>query len=127
MPKRFLFLTFFVVSLFVVVSTIALAQSITSGDITGTVTDPSNAATPNATVTLTNVNTNATQTTLTTQQGTYRFAFVPPGTYSVTVKATGFQSQQRTGIVVTPGQPAVADMRLQLATASQTVEVSASE
>ena len=34
MAKRFLFLTFFGVSLFAIVSTIALAQSITSGDIT---------------------------------------------------------------------------------------------
>ena len=110
----------------VMVITNATAQSITSGDITGAITDPSGARVPNAAVTLTNVNTNATQNTVTSAEGTYKFAFLPPGTYSVTVKVLGFQSEQRTGIVVTAGQPATADIRLQMATASQTVEVSES-
>src|SRR5215469_8801830 len=102
----------------------ARAQSITSGDVTGTITDPSGAGVPNAAVTLTNTNTNTTQNTTTNPQGTYRFAFVLPGTYSVTVKAAGFQSQQKARIVVTAGQPAAADIQLQLAAATQTVEVS---
>ena len=106
--------------------TVASAQSITSGDITGTVTDPSGAATPKAAVTLRNVQTNATQNTTTGDQGTYRFAFLSPGTYNVTVKATGFQPAQLSKIVVTAGQPAVADVRLQVATSTTTVEVSAS-
>ncbi len=110
----------------VVTITTASAQSITSGDVTGTVTDPSGAALPNAAVTLTNVNTNATRNTVTNQQGSYRFAFVPSGPYSVTVKATGFQSAQRTGIVVTAGQPTTADLKLALAASTQTVEVSES-
>jgi hypothetical protein len=99
------------------------AQSITSGDVTGRVTDPSGGAIPNAAVTLKNVNTNATQSTVTTGGGTYRFAFVPPGTYTVAAKAPGFQSQQRTDIVVAAGQPTAADMQLQVAVQSQTVEV----
>jgi Carboxypeptidase regulatory-like domain/TonB-dependent Receptor Plug Domain len=102
------------------------AQSIISGDVTGTVTDPSMAGVPGASVTLTNVGTNVLQNGSTNGQGSYRFAFVPPGTYSVSVRATGFQAQQRTGIVVAAGQPATADIQLQVAAATQTVEVSES-
>ncbi len=122
---RRLYSVLFAACLFVATAAVAPAQSITSGDITGTVTDPSGAATPKATVTLTNAHTNATQSTITGLQGTYRFAFLPPGTYNVTVTATGFQSQQLTGIAVTAGQPTVADARLQVAASSTTVEVSA--
>ncbi len=120
-PSVFLF----AVCLGVALVSAAPAQSITSGDITGTVTDPSGAVTPKATVTITNVNTNATQTTVTSGQGTYRFAFLPSGTYNINVKVSGFQPQQLTGVVVTAGQPTVADAKLQLAGATQTVEVSA--
>jgi hypothetical protein len=106
------------------ISTQAGAQSITSGDVTGAVTDPSGAGVPNASVALTNTNTNASQNTTTNQQGTYRFAFLLPGTYSVTIRASGFQAQQRTGIVVAAGQPVAADVQLQVAASTQTVEVS---
>src|SRR5450755_1726565 len=71
------------------------AQSIISGDVTGAVTDPSSAAIQNATVTLTNVNTNVSQQTITNAEGSYRFAFVLPGTYQVNVSASGFQNQER--------------------------------
>lgn len=104
----------------------AKGQSITSGNVTGTVTDATGAGVPNAKVTLTNVSTNNTQATVTGAQGTYRFAFVSPGTYSVTVSAANFQTQQRTGIMVTAGQAATADVQLQVAAARQTVEVSES-
>jgi len=124
MPRN-LFLLCFSACLTVLSVTKGTAQSIISGDITGTVTDPSNGRIPNAAVTLTNVATNASQTAITNQQGTYGFAFLPPATYSVTVKAVGFQAQQRAGIVVVAGQPTAADMKLQLAVTTETVEVSA--
>ncbi len=100
-------------------------QSIISGDITGTVTDPSGATIPDATVTLMNVSTNASQKTTTNAEGSYRFAFVPPGTYQINVSASGFQSQARSGIVVTAGQPTTASIQLTLASASQSVTVEA--
>ncbi len=103
------------------------AQSIIAGDVTGTVTDPSGAAIQGANVTLTNVNTNASQQTTTNAEGSYRFAFVSPGTYHVTISATGFQNQQRSGIVVTAGQPATVSVQLNVAGATQTVEVVAGE
>ena len=122
--RRHLFTLFFSACLSVMIVTTAAAQSITSGDISGTVTDPSGAGVPNAAVTCTNVNTNTTLSTTTSQAGAYRFAFLPPGPYSVTVKAQGFQTQKQTGITVTAGQPAAADIKLQLAQSTQTVEVS---
>jgi hypothetical protein len=99
------------------------AQSIISGDVTGTVTDPSGAAIPGATVTLLNVSTNASQKTTTNSEGSYRFAFVPPGTYGITVNASGFQTQTRSGFAVTAGQPTTVSVQLPLAGASQTVTV----
>src|ERR1700722_9325392 len=126
--KRQMLRTFFVlvlgICLSVMLVTKAPAQSITSGDITGTITDPSGARVPNASISVNNVNTNATQSTKTSQDGTYRFAFLPQGKYNVNVKATGFQPQQVNSIVVSAGQPTTADIRLQVAAANQTVEVS---
>jgi len=115
-----LLIAFFLLTMF---SMSLLAQSIISGDITGLVTDPQGAAVPNASVTLTNVNTGATQKTTTGGNGNYRFAFLPPGTYKVDVTAAGFQAQQRTGLIVSAGQPISGDMQLSVAGTSQTVNV----
>jgi outer membrane receptor protein involved in Fe transport len=120
---RSLFSVFLAACLGAASITVASAQSTTSGDITGTVTDPSGAVTPHATVTLTNAGTNASVTTTTSIQGYYRFSFVPSGTFNLSVSATGFQTQQVKGIVVTAGQPTVANFKLTLASASSSVIV----
>lgn len=70
-----------------------LGQSLTSGDVTGTVLDPSGAAVPNATVTLKSNDTGGTQTTNTTSTGAYRFHLLNPGSYTVSAAASGFQGR----------------------------------
>ena len=120
---RSLFSVFLAACLGAATITVASAQSTTSGDITGTVTNPSGAVTPHATVTLTNANTNASVTTTTSVQGYYRFSFVPSGTFNLSVAATGFATQQIKGIMVTAGQPKVANFRLTLASSSSSVMV----
>jgi hypothetical protein len=55
-----------------------MAQSLVSGDLTGTVTDPSGAVVPAATVTLKSDTTGATHTTTTNSSGAYRFSLLQP-------------------------------------------------
>jgi Carboxypeptidase regulatory-like domain/TonB-dependent Receptor Plug Domain len=104
-------------------TTQSFAQSLTTGGISGTVTDPSGAVVPAATVKLTNTNTNISETAPTNNDGAYRFAFVAPGAYKIAVAAKGFQPQERTGLIVTAGVPLTVGVQLNVATTSQTVDV----
>jgi hypothetical protein len=70
----------------------AAGQSIVTGDAVGTVTDPSGAVIPGATVTLTNVGTNSVQTTTTESNGFFRFSLLKPAPYTLAIKQTGFKS-----------------------------------
>ncbi len=99
-----------------------VAQSLVSGDITGTVTDPSGAVVPNATVTLKSTSTGQTRNTTTNNNGAYRFSLLQPGAYTVTATATGF-SKAETTANINVGQATVADVKLAVGTSSQTVEV----
>ncbi len=103
----------------------SFGQSITSGAVTGTITDATGGAIPNASITLTNVNTNAAQQVTTNMEGSYRFAFTPPGAYKLDASASGFQAQQKTGINVAAGEPTTVNM--QLAVASSTTSVTVTE
>ena len=99
-----------------------VAQSLVSGDLTGTVTDPSGAVVPNATVVLKNNATGATHTTTTTSSGAYRFSLLPPGSYTVSASAQGFsKAEEMTSVNV--GQATVANVKLAVGSSSQTVEV----
>jgi hypothetical protein len=113
-------LAVFVLAVFSIAS---YAQSITSGDVTGIVTDPSGAAVPNAAVTLTSVSTNAEQKSVTNGEGSYRFAFVAPGSYKIVVAASGFKNQERPGVSVVPGQPTSVNVQLTVASAASSVDV----
>ena len=115
--------TFLLAVLTVLLVALSQAQSITSGDVTGTVTDPTGAAVPDAAVTLTNLDTNTSLNTTTSAEGTYRFAFMAPGTYKISVTARGFQTEQRTALVVRAGQPTAVDVQLKVVGATQTVNV----
>ena len=98
------------------------AQSITSGDVVGLVTDPSGAVLSNANVTLKSQENGSTQTQSTNSRGFYRFSLLTPGRYTVSVTATGFQQANATA-VVTIGQTATVNMALTLGEATSTVEV----
>lgn len=100
------------------------AQSMLTGDISGTVMDPSGAAVPGATVTATSQETGAQYTATSGAGGAYRFSLLKPGEYTVHVSAPGF-SAANTSVTVAIGQIATQDIRLKLGATSQTVEVTA--
>jgi hypothetical protein len=92
----------FLAACFFGVSCPAFGQSLTSGGVTGTVTDPSGAAVPNATVTLKNNDTGAAASVTSNDTGAYRFALLNPGSYTVSVAAPGFSGvHQNVSVEVT--------------------------
>src|SRR5215831_20833334 len=72
--------------------------------LTGTVTDPSGAAVPNATVKATNTGTNAVKEVKTTSDGVYTIPYLEPGVYDVEVTATGFQVLRHAAITLQVAQ-----------------------
>ncbi|HTD21960.1 MAG TPA: TonB-dependent receptor [Terriglobales bacterium] len=94
-----------------------------SGDITGTVTDPSGAVLTNATVTATEAEKGIKRTASPNSTGQYRLAGLSPAIYDVSVTASGFQGQVEKGIVVNVGETVVLDFHLKVSTAGESVEV----
>jgi Carboxypeptidase regulatory-like domain/TonB dependent receptor len=101
------------------------AQTAATGQIVGTVTDPSKAAIPQATVTATNVATTSVRTAKTNAEGDFVVALLPPGVYSVSVAAAGFRTQTLTNISVDVATTATLNIRLQLGEAAQQITVEA--
>ena len=103
---------------------IASAQ-LSTASMFGTVTDPTGAALPKASVTLTQTDTGFVRTVVTNADGTYRADFLPVGPYKVKVEAAGFKTLEREGVVLTVTEDAHLDLPLQTGGATQTVEVTA--
>jgi hypothetical protein len=93
------------------------------GSVVGTVTDSTGAAMVGASVTLTNTGTAAKQEAKTGSSGTYTFVNLNPGTYSVTVAQSGFQSYTRSDVDVQIGGTTRADFNLQVGDVLQSVTV----
>jgi hypothetical protein len=104
--------------LFTFISVLAVSQSITSGDISGVVTDPSGAVVPNAKVTAVSDATGETHTANSNGQGVYRFSFLKPGSYTVTATSAGLQAASHK-VQVGIGQVATANIGMTLTAARQ--------
>ncbi len=109
-------------ALFLLTFPLLFAQSITTGDISGTVTDSTGAVIPNASVTLKNLDNGSQQTGTTNQQGSYRFALLKPGNYTIAASATGLQSEIQK-LVVQVGQASTVNLIAKVQAMQQIVEV----
>ena len=102
----------------------ALAYSQTSfGRISGTVTDASGAAVPNASVTVMDPSTNFTRTVTTDESGFYTVTNIPVGTYSVQVEMANFKKALRSNNVVSADSRLTVDLTLEVGEFSEVVVV----
>jgi outer membrane receptor protein involved in Fe transport len=101
------------------------SQSASTGALSGTLKDSSGAVVPNATVTLTSIDTAQVRTTTTSADGTYKFGLLPPGNYGVKFEAAGFNALEVPSVTVSVTETAVLDQTLQVGAQTQEVEVRA--
>ncbi|MGB9120084.1 MAG: carboxypeptidase-like regulatory domain-containing protein, partial [Candidatus Angelobacter sp.] len=96
-----------------------------SGDIRGTVTDPSGAVVSGANVTATDIAKGIKHTVATDNNGQYRLTGLQPATYSLSVSKPGFQSELAKNVVVNVGQTSTVDFPMRVSQVSEQVEVTA--
>src|SRR5262245_539544 len=109
-----------------VAGAVALAQESASGGISGAVLDATHAGAPGATVTVTNVGTNAQRVATTDNEGHFTVPNLAPATYSVRVELQGFNTVDLKDFVVRNGEIAKPTITLSVATVSENVSVAAS-
>ncbi|MDA2938314.1 carboxypeptidase-like regulatory domain-containing protein, partial [Acidobacteria bacterium AH-259-A15] len=95
------------------------------GAILGNVVDVTGGAIPGAEVTVVNVGTNYTQSTITGDTGSYSLLNVPRGTYTLTVSLTGFREYVAQNVSITVGDVTREDVTLQVGEITEQVTVSA--
>ncbi len=109
--------------LVVLVPGLAYGQSSSTANLTGTVTDQKGAAVPGASIELINSATNESRTQTTGDTGYYTFVNVPPGSYKVVIKKSGFRTTTINPIGLQVGKSFTIDAKLELGTVAETIEV----
>jgi Carboxypeptidase regulatory-like domain/TonB dependent receptor len=94
-----------------------------NGNIEGLVRDTTGAALPGVTVTVTNMDTGATRTSLTNEEGVYRAVLLPLGRYRVVAELQGFKTFEQQGVTLSAGQIALINIELGVGSVSETVTV----
>src|SRR5262245_63440923 len=101
----------------------ALAQTGGGGSIQGTITDSGGAVVPGATVVATNVATKVESTRQTNDAGLYVISPLPPGEYTVSVSATGFQTLIQEKVIVDALTTVSVNLTLKVGNVADTVTV----
>jgi hypothetical protein len=110
---------------FLILSAALFGQS-ERGTISGTITDASGAAVPQAKVSAINTDTNIATATVSNETGDYALPNLPAGKYTIRVEKDGFTSAAVTGITLNASADVRADAHLTVGSTRQTVEVTAS-
>jgi opacity protein-like surface antigen len=112
-----------VVGALALIFAVAAHAQVTTGTIYGRVVDTTGAVLPGATVTVTNEGTNAVKTTTASSKGEFTVAFLPPGSYTVTVSLDGFRTRTETLLAIRSGVKLDLTYELEVGAMSEVVEV----
>jgi hypothetical protein len=115
-------LTLAMVTLVFAAAAFAQAQA-SSADLNGTVTDPSGAVVPGATITARDTATGITRTVTSDESGEYKFIGLPPGEYEITAEARTFKKTIIPSVRLTVGQNAELTVRLEAGAEGATVTI----
>lgn len=102
-----------------------MAQTGTSGQITGSVVDPSGAVVTDATITLTQIATGAKRTATSNADGNYSISNLPIGTYRINVSKPGFKETSISNVVVNVSSVTRQDVSLEAGAISEVVNITA--
>ncbi len=94
-----------------------------SAQVSGRITDPTDAVIPGVSVTVRNVDTGIEQVVTTNELGYYTAPFVQPGNYQIDLSSPGFRSVSRTGIKIDVNQQARFDFQLEVGQVTEVIEV----
>src|SRR4051812_31603680 len=95
------------------------------GSITGTITDPGGASVTGATLSVVNLDTNATASAISGSSGEFSVPNLLPGSYRVEIVAQGFKKNVQDRVIVAAASNTRIDAQLQLGQVTETVEVQA--
>ncbi len=109
--------------LLVLSSAVSAQSSSVSGDIRGTLTDPSGAVLPRVTVTALDPQTGLQRTAASDSTGQFRLTGLPPATYEVSAQLSGFATGVRKGVGVAIGQTVISDFQLKVSSLAVQIEV----
>jgi hypothetical protein len=101
----------------------AVAQTVTTGSLTGVVTDAQGGVLPGATVQAVHMPTGTSYETVTEADGRYNILNVRVGPYTVTATMSGFKADPQQNIEVKLGEQRTIDVKMQIETLTETVEV----
>ena len=122
-PERSIILAIVLICL----STLTVFGQATTGSLNGTATDASGAVVAGATVTIVNNATGAERSAVSNSGGTFDFQALQPGTYTITVDATGFRRAVDRAILISVGTTAQVTIPLEAGPQGETVTVTASQ
>ncbi len=125
--RKSLVYAFLIFALVLVVGIVPASAQTSKGSLSGTVVDPSGAAVAGAQIKATNTETSQGFTTSSDGTGSFKLNLLPPGTYKIELKKEGFRTTTMSNVgVAVSADAAVGAVKLELGTASETVEVSSS-
>src|SRR5262249_19958600 len=102
---------------------VSLFGQLPTSTILGSVRDSSGAIIPGVTITVRNTGTSLVRSTVSNEDGSYRFPALPVGSYEVRAEQPGFKTNVQSEVTLAVGQEAVLNFALQVGAAAETVEV----
>lgn len=101
------------------------AQAV-GGTLSGRITSADGSAVPNAAITVTNIQTNASEKALTGPDGAFLIGALPPGTYRVDVEMAGYKRASQQNIELVATGSSTVNITLEAGSLNETVEIKAS-